>query len=218
MPTPRRPPEGTISSIVPDPGPPVRYHQGMSAPRWLPNAISVGRIGLVPIWIALAELARERPAVAPALPIVLVVLGLSDVVDGYLARRYGLATRLGAILDAVADKLAQLSFVTYLTWFASPPLATLPAWFWILVVGRDVLLAIGYLTLLRRLGSVDTEHRAHGKLASIALFFVVLAAITPGVRALTPIAVAITTALVVFSTADYLRRGWQALPSSREAR
>ena len=189
----------------------MRYPNGMSAPRWLPNAISVGRIGLVPVWIAVAELAQGQPSLAPALPVVLVVLGLSDVVDGYLARRYDLATRLGATLDAVADKLAQLSFVTYLAWFAGPPLLALPVWFWGVVVARDVLLVIGYLVLLRRQGSVDTEHRVHGKLASVLLFFVVLSAISPGASVITPIAVALTAAAIAYSTGDYLWRGWRAL-------
>jgi phosphatidylglycerophosphate synthase len=204
---------GTISSILPAPALGVRYPKGMSAPRWLPNAISMGRIGLVPVWILVAELARDAPSLGVALPVVLVVLGLSDVVDGYLARRYGLATRFGATLDAVADKLAQLTFVTYLAWFAGAPLQALPSWFWGVVVGRDALLAVGYLVLLRRRGAVDTEHRAHGKIASVLLFFVVLAAISPGARFVTPIAVWVTAMAIVFSTADYLWQGLRALRS-----
>jgi cardiolipin synthase (CMP-forming) len=189
----------------------------MAPPRWLPNAISIGRVLLVPVWLALAELTAERPGLLPVLAGVLLALGLSDLVDGYLARRYSLVTRLGATLDAIADKLAQLSFVTYLAWWAIPPLDRLPIWFWAIVVARDLALLIGYAVLKRRRGTVDTEHLGHGKLASVLLFVIVLGAITPLVEPnMTLGACWLTAPVIALSTLDYLRRGLMQLSPPRE--
>lgn len=187
------------------------YHQVMGPPRWLPNAISAGRIALVPVWIAVAEMSADMPELLGLLVLLLLALGASDLIDGFIARRYGLATRFGATLDASADKLAQLSFVTYLAWFSEPPLHPLPVWFWLLIVGRDVLLGTGYLVLYSRRGSVDTEHRAHGKIASVLLFALVLSTCTTLPGSIVAAAIGLTAAVIAVSTLDYLRRGFLAL-------
>lgn len=151
-------------------------------PRWLPNAISYLRIALVPAWVAAAEAANGTAeaggAAAPWRQVaaaILLAIGLSDLVDGYLARRFDLQSRLGAILDAVADKLAQVVLVTYLALRSGPAFAPLPTWFLGLLIARDLVLLVGYLTVRRRAGSVHVVHRAHGKLTSLFLFALLLA-------------------------------------------
>jgi phosphatidylglycerophosphate synthase len=70
-------------------------------PAWVPNALSFLRVALVPVWVALA-LAARRAALSggdpsPAGPIlVLLAIGATDVIDGFIARRLGLASNLGA--------------------------------------------------------------------------------------------------------------------------
>ena len=185
-------------------------------PRWLPNAISAFRIVLVPVWLTVAEQVRAAaiagtPKPGPWLAIIVAVLGLSDVLDGWLARRFDLTSRFGATLDAVADKLAQVAFVTYFAWRGEPAFLPLPLWFWALIIGRDVVLSIGYLVLHRLHGTVDTEHEVHGKIASVLLFFVVLM-VSAGAPALAVnVAMGLTTLVVVFSTVGYVRVGWSTL-------
>lgn len=151
------------------------------------------------------------PAPSAWLAVILVVLGLSDVLDGWLARRFRLTSRFGATLDAVADKLAQVAFVTYFAWRGAPAFQPLPLWFWGLIFGRDVVLAIGYLVLRRRHGTVDTEHEVHGKIASVLLFLVVLGVSAGAPAMAVNVAVWATTAVVVFSTLGYVRAGFAAL-------
>jgi cardiolipin synthase len=102
----------------------------------LPNAITFARLCAVPlmVWLVL----RHDLQWAFAL---FVVAGLSDAVDGWLARRHG-GTALGAILDPVADKL--LIVTIYATLAA---VGVLPDWIAILVVFRDVVIVGGYLVL-----------------------------------------------------------------------
>jgi cardiolipin synthase len=183
----------------------------VTVPRWLPNAISVLRVLLVPVWLYVAELMVHGAVVegsAPAriaLGAILVGLGFSDVLDGYIARRFELTSRFGATLDAVADKLAQIAFVTYLVFRPSPAFEPLPLWFWATLVLRDGTLLVGFLLIRARHGTVDTEHEVHGKVASVLLFLVVLAAAGWGAAPLSLLFV--TAAVVSFSTLRYVQLG-----------
>ncbi len=185
-------------------------------PHWLPNGITFVRIALVPAWLALAFAARAvalgggAPRTWP-LVAVLLVLGASDVLDGWIARRFGLATNLGATLDAVADKLAQVATVTFLVWFPSSAFTPLPIWLWFALLLRDVLLGIGWLLVWRKHGEVKNEHRWHGKLSSLLLFAVIVAATAGALPLAVTVISALSVALVAPSTAHYLRVGWRQL-------
>ena len=96
--------------------------------KYIPNMICVVRILLVaPIVTYLAE---ERYGLAL---ILILIAGLSDALDGYLARRFDWRTRLGGLLDPAADKLLMFSVFVTLTW-----MGWVPVWFTAIVVGRDV--------------------------------------------------------------------------------
>ena len=69
-----------------------------------------------------------------------VIAGLSDAVDGFVAKRFDMRTRIGALLDPVADKTLLVS--TYVTLGVA---GQLPAWLVILVVSRDLMIVGGYL-------------------------------------------------------------------------
>lgn len=101
--------------------------------RWLPNAISLLRIVLiVPI---LSFILEGGYAWALAL---FFVAGFSDGIDGYLAKRYNWHTRLGALLDPVADKL--LVAGTFITLAYTQHI---PVWLAAVVVSRDVIIIGG---------------------------------------------------------------------------
>ncbi len=104
--------------------------------RDIPNLISILRILLVaPVAYLLLT---ERYAGAL---ILFAVAGVSDGVDGYLARHFDWRTRLGAFLDPFADKLLMLVCYLALGW-----LGHLPVWLVALVIGRDVLIVLGAAT------------------------------------------------------------------------
>ena len=99
-------------------------------PASLPNIITITRMLLVPltVWLLISS------AYAPAL-VVFIIAGLSDAVDGAIARRFALMTELGTYLDPLADKALLVSIYVTLS-----VLGVLPAWISILVVTRDVLI------------------------------------------------------------------------------
>ncbi len=101
----------------------------------IPNAISLGRIFIVPIsvWLILRE------AIAPAFWLFMVA-AISDAVDGFIAKRFGCITKLGTYLDPIADKALLVSVFVSLG-----VQGYLPSWLVILVVFRDLLIISGAL-------------------------------------------------------------------------
>ncbi len=108
---------------------------------YLPNVITVLRLFLVPVivWMIVAD---ELLAAF----VVFLFAGLTDAVDGFLARRFNWQTELGAYLDPVADKALLMSVYATLGFFGH-----LPAWLVILVISRDLLI-IGAVMLSWLLG------------------------------------------------------------------
>ncbi|RMG33697.1 MAG: CDP-alcohol phosphatidyltransferase family protein [Gammaproteobacteria bacterium] len=101
--------------------------------RHLPNLISTLRIVLVgPIVWALLERHFE------AAIWLFLVAGISDGVDGFLAKRFGWTSRLGGILDALADKFLLVSTFVCLWW-----LGVFPGWLVLWIMARDVLIIVG---------------------------------------------------------------------------
>ncbi|MGZ5148093.1 MAG: CDP-alcohol phosphatidyltransferase family protein, partial [Burkholderiales bacterium] len=90
----------------------------------VPNVITLARIALVPMMAF--YLLNERYSIA--LP-TFAVVALTDFADGYIARRFHLASRLGATLDPIADKLAMFIATVLLAWHG-----LLPLWLAIAVV------------------------------------------------------------------------------------
>ncbi len=103
----------------------------------LPNAITFARLCMVPmaVWFVLEHRLIEAF-------FLFVAAGLSDALDGWLARRSGGGNSVGALLDPVADKALLVSM--YVTLAA---VNELPAWITILVVFRDVVIVGGVIVL-----------------------------------------------------------------------
>ena len=99
----------------------------------IPNSLTILRILLIPFYIGLLIYGRYDQAL-----IVLIVAGLTDALDGAIARVKNQYTRLGAVLDPLADKLLLTSgFITL------SMIHLIPLWVTILVVSRDVILLLG---------------------------------------------------------------------------
>ena len=105
----------------------------------VPNLLSILRLVLlVPFVWALAE---DRLGLAG---VILMVSGVSDYLDGRIARSYGLVTRLGQILDPIADRLYIAVTLVGLAWVSAIP------WWWVAVlVGRDAFILTMYPTVRR---------------------------------------------------------------------
>jgi cardiolipin synthase len=131
--------------------------------RWLtiPNLLSVVRLALVPVflWLLLGPRA-DGWALA-----ILVYSGVSDWADGKIARWFNQASRLGAILDPAADRLYTLATVV-----AFVLRDIIPLWFALVLVGRDLVVAV-CIWVLRRNGFGPPEVTYIGKAATFNLMY-----------------------------------------------
>ena len=99
----------------------------------IPNLISIIRIILiVPVLLLIYHESYDLAL------FLFLLAGLSDVLDGYLAKKFDWRTRVGALLDPVADKLLVAGTFIILTW-----LGLVPFWLAAIVVSRDIIIALG---------------------------------------------------------------------------
>lgn len=166
----------------------------------IPNLITLGRVILVPIVFWLLVTGQLQAAF-----IAFVVAGISDAVDGFLAKRFNWETELGAYLDPIADKLLIVCI-----FLALGVTGKLPLWLVIIVVSRDVLIVIavvlswllGHPTPMKPLAVSKAN-----TVAQIVLAGTVLADEAFKLRLGGPVLVLVwvTAALTLASLAAYLR-------------
>ncbi len=128
----------------------------------IPNIVSFVRLLLVPVFVWLIVI--DRIAAAGWL---LGIIGATDWIDGYLARRLGQVSEIGKVLDPVADRLAVATAVV-----GGLIVGVLPAWFAWALITREVVVAAGAAILAARIGG-KLEVRFIGKLATLLLYFAI---------------------------------------------
>ena len=138
----------------------------------IPNLLSVISIILIPVFLVLFLKGSYLAAV-----IVLGISGLTDTLDGKIARAFNQVSNLGKLLDPIADKLTQITLaIAYFFYFHASDDALLRygSWiFWIFVL-QEVLMLIGGIVLLTH----DVTPRAaimYGKVATVAYYVVMIA-------------------------------------------
>jgi cardiolipin synthase len=177
---------------------------------------TLARVALIPVFLPLG-LAAQRVARtgADAADLrwaavgTLVVMGLTDVIDGWIARRFQLTTQIGAVVDAAADKLVQVTLVAFFTLSVGPVFTPLPLAFLLVIFGRDLILLVGVSVLRARHGPIQVVHRRHGRVTSVMISMVLAwAAFGLPEAGLIPLATA-TAALALVSATLYSIDGIQ---------
>ena len=100
----------------------------------LPNIMTVFRIVLIPLLVVL--LTDPRPTASLLAAFTFFIASLSDFFDGYLARRWGISTTLGKLLDPLADKLIVAAALIMLAGMTRTP--SVPAWMAAVIIGREL--------------------------------------------------------------------------------
>ena len=170
--------------------------------KYIPNTICVIRIILV--WPIVQYLLEERYGLALVL---ILIAGLSDALDGYLARRFDWRTRLGGLLDPAADKLLMFSVFVTLTW-----MGWVPVWFTVIVVGRDVIIILGTLVYQLLVAPLHGEPTRASKLNTVLQIAFLLLTVSHAWVGWPPESVlqVLTTAILVtiaISTVQYVNTG-----------
>lgn len=167
--------------------------------RALPNILTCLRLFLsVPLAYCLFH-GRIKDAI-----LLLVLAGITDLSDGFLARLWNCRTKVGAWLDPAADKLIITTVLMTLT-----VKGTLPIWFCVVTLFRDIGLVVGTFTLIGRGYEVRIQPYLTGKLATVAQNLVLIAAILqtpwPRTAAILPGLLYFAAALTLLSAYQYTR-------------
>src|SRR5204862_6770597 len=126
----------------------------------IPNLLTIGRLILIPVFVALVLVSDGGHSWAGA--IVFGVAGVTDQIDGWLARRWGVESEFGKIADPLADRL-MIDAAVLLLWHAG----RLP-WIALAIPARDLLLVVGYPLVADR--GYDFSVNFAGKVATWLLY------------------------------------------------
>ena len=155
--------------------PPGRKLMTWRALNW-PNRISLLRLLLVPCFLLLLMQQIDWPWARHAALGVMFVIGASDFLDGLLARRLNARTRLGAILDPLADKVLIISASIALAVPATAvPGARLPGYVVVAIVGKDLWVIGGFMVVHMVTGRFRVHPTLWGKASTFAQIVMVLA-------------------------------------------
>ena len=176
----------------------------------LANWLTVLRILLIPVFVSLLVYRKPGPAL-----VVFVAAALTDLLDGYVARRHGLQSRLGAFLDPMADKLLLVSSFVTLTL-----LKALPFWIAAVVISRDLILMVGALVIHMAGGRIYPRPTRAGK---VATFFQILTVLTGLATRFVQVGVALSVvmwlaaAFTIVSGLQYIVQGMRFLNPAHAA-
>ena len=171
----------------------------------LPNFITLVRLAALPFF--LLAIAEGSFGIALA---IFVAAGISDGVDGYLARRFGMNSALGAYLDPIADKLLLMSSYLFLAIPSYPATVKVPVWLAVIVISRDILLMLVALLLILTSNKKRFPPTWLGKVATVTLIVTVLFVLCANVwdwpRSILLIAFGAAATATVLSGFDYVVR------------
>ena len=166
----------------------------------IPNILSLFRVLLVPVFAALMFMNIKYNLVFSA--IIFILSGLTDVLDGYIARRFNMTTKLGRILDPLADKLMQFTAVICMA-----IKAILPFWVPVLFFVKDFLMLIGGLKSYKILKDMPRS-LWYGKLTTIVFycFFISILIFNNMSSHIKMLLILIAVVIALFSLTMYLFR------------
>ena len=127
----------------------------------IPNKLTVIRICLVPVFVALMAFIDVADFMKYIALGVYLIASLTDYIDGYLARKHKIVTNFGKLMDPLADKILVSAGFIMLT-----GIGTIPAWITVIVVGRDFL-----LNTIRMFGTQEGETISAGVYGKIKTAF-----------------------------------------------
>lgn len=153
-------------------------HQGLT----LATKVTIARLMGVPVFIGLLVYyldglahGQDHWKLRLGALLVFIVVAATDALDGYLARSRNEITKLGKVLDPLADKLLLMSAIILLTRDSLPQFVpNIPLWFTLMLITRDVAIVIGYFLVHHFVGHVEVHPRWSGKVATVVTMLAVV--------------------------------------------
>jgi cardiolipin synthase len=167
----------------------------------LPNALTLIRILLIPLFVIFLISKSFHNAL-----ITFVIAGITDGIDGFIARIWNQRTDLGSYLDPIADKLLLASaFVTLAI------LRIIPSWLTVIVMSRDVLIALGFWVLTMTDHKPTLKPRYTSKITTVfqilTVIWALLSVLQWRVAFLFPIFIRLTAFFTILSGVHYIYIG-----------
>ncbi len=169
----------------------------------IPNILTIGRILSVPVFVLCLFYDRFWVAL-----LIFVGAGITDALDGLIARVYNQRTTTGAYLDPIADKLMLVTAFVVLAM-----LGNIPLWLWLtaIVIAKDVIVALGVLILFLTSRRVEVKPVLIGKAATFSQMVVIpwalLASYSFFFRNFLPYVIGVTAVLTCLSGLQYIYVG-----------
>jgi cardiolipin synthase len=179
------------------------------------NQLTILRMVFVPIFVFLVLERHLGGALA-----VFLLAGVTDLLDGLIARKFGQKTPIGTFLDPAADKLLLTASFIVLSQGAVGLTMTIPLWLTITVIGRDVLLVISIVIINLTMGRHLFPPSIYGKATTAVQLVTVLGVLVVNYWGITVPWVLyifyLAFALTVISGMHYLARGMKLVSYSQE--
>ncbi len=184
----------------------TRVEQYRSAVLTTANQLTILRIVFVPVFIILLAYGEIGWALST-----FVAAGITDVLDGIIARRFGQKTSIGAVLDPLADKLLMTASILLLSLPQMGFATTIPRWLMIVIIFRDVFILLVSLIVVLMVGWRVFTPSPYGKASTVMQVLTVLAVLYVNWKHMTVpelhILFYMTGLMTAFSGLHYLVRG-----------
>jgi len=205
-PAPAAPRSGEWTGLRPG-GVAQRAAEGVRAalrPFTIPNGITLLRLAITPFFVLATLAGNHKLALG-----LFVVAGLSDALDGLIARSLGMRSVLGTYLDPLADKTLLVAAFIVLT-LPGPGAVTIPLWLTVLALSRDFLIVLVALLLYLGAGVRDFRPSTWGKITTflhvLTVALVLVANVARVSEATLLVCFYVALAFTIISGVDYIRR------------
>lgn len=165
----------------------------------IPNIISLVRLAMVPVFVAVFF--SDSPDAHRNAGFIFIFASITDALDGFIARKYDMITRLGRILDPLADKLMTFAALICIT-----VVKIVPVWIIIVFFAKEFLMGLGALLMYKRIDDVLPSNML-GKFAAVTFFvFCVVLMIFKIPRPISTLMMTVALILTVFAFIFYAIR------------
>lgn len=177
----------------------------------LPNALTLSRIFLIPVLLAVLLPTNFVPGKELWASAIVLVAAATDMLDGYLARKRGQVTTVGMLLDPVADKLlVSASFISLVE------LGAVPAWMAVIIIGREFAVS-GLRSIASSQGfTIQASDLAKVKMVMqvVSIILVLLSLRYPELHPFGMLALWLVVVFAVASAVGYFHRFWRQVDTS----
>ncbi|MGA7992361.1 MAG: CDP-alcohol phosphatidyltransferase family protein [Thermoanaerobaculia bacterium] len=176
-------------------------------PWTLPNFLTFARLAALPFLVMAILGGRAWAAL-----VIFLLAAVTDIVDGYIARKFAMGSPLGAWLDPIADKLFLVSTFVVFALPGTPTAVRIPIWLLVITIFRDVFILVICLVLFLALGIRSFPPSVLGKLTTFLEISTVTAILLVNVERLSPVvATACMWLVAAFAVASGLHYSWRVV-------